>query len=46
MGGSKNYGTFTQCNTTKELKKKKKEILPFVTAWMEFEVIIVSEISQ
>ena len=25
---------------------KKKEILPFVTAWMNFEGIILSEISQ
>ena len=27
-------------------KKKKKEFLPFVTAWMELETFMVSEISQ
>ena len=26
--------------------KKQKEILPFVTSWMDLEIIIVSEISQ
>ena len=26
--------------------ERKKELLPFVTAWMELETIMVSEISQ
>ena len=26
--------------------KRKKELLPFVTAWMELESIVLSEISQ
>ena len=26
--------------------KKKKEFLPFATAWMELEAIVLSEISQ
>ena len=44
MRGSKNYGTFTQWNTTQQ--KEKKELLPFSTAWMELESIMLSEISQ
>ena len=27
-------------------KERKKELLPFVTAWMELESIMVSDISQ
>ena len=42
MTGSKNYGTFH--NGT--LRNRKKELLPFATAWMELENIILSEISQ
>ena len=26
--------------------ERKKELLPFVTAWMEMEIIMLSEISQ
>ena len=29
-----------------KFKKKKKEILPFVTTWMELESVTLSEISQ
>ena len=43
MNGSKNYGTFTQWNTTQQ---KEKELRPFATAWMELESIMLSEISQ
>ena len=32
--------------TTWPLKKKKKEILPFATVWMDLENIMLSEISQ
>ena len=39
----KNYGTFTQWNTT---AKRKKELLPFMTAWMELENIMPGEIRQ
>ena len=47
MNESKNYGTFTQWNTKERRKKeRKKELLPFVTAWVELESIILSEISQ
>ena len=47
MNGSKNYGTFTQWNTKERRKKeRKKELLPFVTAWVELESIILNEISQ
>ena len=38
----KNNGTFTQWNTTQQ----RKELLPFKTAWMELESIMLSEISQ
>ena len=44
MRGSKNYGTFTQWNTTQQ--KEKKELLPFATVWMELESIMLSKISQ
>ena len=30
----------------KKKKKKKKKILPFATAWMDLENIMLSEISQ
>ena len=43
MSGSKNYGTFTQWNSTQQ---RKKELIPFATAWMELESIMLSEISQ
>ena len=39
----KNYGTFTQQNTTAE---GKKELLPFTRAQVELESIMLSEISQ
>ena len=42
MSGSKNYGTFIQYYAA----ETKKELLPFVTAWMELESIMLSEISQ
>ena len=43
MSGSKNCGTFTQWNTTQQ-----KEGAPTlcVTAWIEMESIMLSEISQ
>ena len=41
---SKNCGTFTQWNMTQA--ERKKELLPFVTAWMELESIMLSEVSQ
>ena len=44
MSGFKICGTFTQWNTT--WLSKKKEILPFVTAWMDLESIMLNEISQ
>ena len=43
MNGSKNYGTFTQWNS---MQQRKKELIPFGTAWMELESIMLSEISQ
>ena len=30
----------------KKKKKKKKEILPFATAWMDLEIVMLSEINQ
>ena len=39
----KNYGTFTQWNTT---AKRKKGLLPFMPAWMELENIMPGEIKQ
>ena len=49
MCGSKNCGTFTQCTGyTMEYytAERKKELLPFTTAWMELESMILSEISK
>ena len=45
MSGSKNYGTFIY---TMEFytAERKKELIPFATAWMELESIMLSEISQ
>ena len=40
----KNYGTFTQWNSTQQREKKK--LIPFAMAWMELESIMLSEISQ
>ena len=43
MSGSKNWYIHTmECYTA----ERKKELLPFVTAWMEMENIMLSEISQ
>ena len=39
----KNCGTFTMEYYAAE---RKKELLPFMTAWMELESIMLSEISQ
>ena len=44
MSESKNYGTFTQWNSMHP--ERKKELIPFATAWNELESIILSEISQ
>ena len=44
MSGQNKYGTFTHgilCS-----HKKKKKILPFATAWMDLESIMLSEVSQ
>ena len=50
MSGSKNYGTFTQWNSTYTMEfyaaERKKELIHFVTAWMELENIMLSEIRQ
>ena len=43
MSGSKNWYTYTMEYYAAE---RKKELLPFVTAWMELEKIVLSEISQ
>ena len=43
MSGSKNYGIFTQWNS---MQQRKKELIPFATAKMELESIMLSEISQ
>ena len=43
MNGSKNWNIYTMEYYTAE---KKKELLPFVTAWMELENIMLCEISQ
>ena len=40
------YGTFAQGNILSHKKKEKKKILPFATAWMELENIVLSETSQ
>ena len=44
MSESKNCGTFTQWNSAQQ--KRKKELLPFETAWMELESIMLNEIIQ
>ena len=44
MSESKNYGTFTQWNSVHP--ERRKELIPFATAWMELEGIMLSEISQ
>ena len=43
MSGSKNWYIYTVEFYTAE---RKKELLPFATAWMELESIMLSEISQ
>ena len=43
MSGSKNGSIYTVGYYAAE---RKKELLPFVTAWMELENIMLSEISQ
>ena len=43
ISGSKNYGTFAMEFYAAE---RKKELIPFATAWMELESIMLSEISQ
>ena len=45
MSGSQNYGIFIY---TMEFytAERKKELIPFTTAWMEVESIMLSEISQ
>ena len=43
MNGSKNYDIYTMEYYTAE---RKKELLPFATAWKELESIMLSKISQ
>ena len=43
MSGSKNWYIYTMEFYAAE---KKKELIPFATAWMELESIMLSEISQ
>ena len=43
MSGSKNWYIYTMEFYAAE---RKKELLPFATAWMELESIMLSEISQ
>ena len=43
MSGSKNWYIYTVEFYTAE---RKKELIPFVTAWMELESIMLNEISQ
>ena len=43
MNGSKNWYIYTMEYYTVE---RKKELLPFVTAWMELESIMLSEVSK
>ena len=44
MNGSKNYGTVTRWNTTKQ--EEYKVLLPFASAWLDLESIMLSEIRQ
>ena len=43
MSGSENWYI---CTMEFYAAERKKELLPFVTAWMELESIVLSEISQ
>ena len=43
MSGSKNYGTFTQWNSTQQ---RERSLYPLPPVWMELESIMLSEISQ
>ena len=43
MSGSKNWYIYTMEFYTAE---RKKELIPFATAWVELESIMLSEISQ
>ena len=43
MSGSKNWHIYTMEYYAEE---RKKELLPFATAWMEMDSIMLSEISQ
>ena len=43
MGGEKKLWYIYTMN---DVAIKKKELLPFVTAWMDLEIITLSEISQ
>ena len=44
MNGLRRCGIYTQQNTTQPLKNNK--IMPFAAAWMELEILILSEVSQ
>ena len=44
MNGLRGCGTYTQWNITQPLKNNK--IMPFAAAWMELEILILSEVSQ
>ena len=41
MSGSRNFSTFTQWNSMQQ-----KELLPFTTAWMDLESVMLSETGQ
>ena len=43
MSESKNYDTYTMACYTPE---RKKELLPFATAWIDLESVILSKINQ